>query len=307
MKKLMLFLLSLTLVSTLAACGDSDFDENSTINVYTRDTSSGTRDGFMSGIGFSEAATDDSLLVSGFTTNDNAGIMNAMRSDRYGIGYVSLSSVNDTIKALSINGVEPTFENVMNDTYSLKRPFNFMLRLEEDYENETKYLLARAFEAFITSEEGADAIDDAGAIGLSSEGQFSTIAESHPVCALDNSDITLNIGGSNSVTKVAESLTAAFGPRCGNPSFVHNHTGSSDGFKRTQGDEKDSPNALDIGFASRDFRGEELINGDEFYAQAAWDAIVVIVHLDNPVQSLTLEDLKNIYSGEIQTWQSLID
>lgn len=303
MKKLvLLFMLSISM-GTLIACGNGGFDESSSINVYTRDTSSGTRAGFMNGIGFDAAVTDDSVLVSGFSINDNAGIMNAMTTDVSGIGYISISSLNDTIKPLNFNGIEPSMDNVIDDTYDLKRPFNYILRLEEDYDSETKYQIARALETFILTPEGVDAINDAGAIGL--EVDNSASLDNHSVCQQDNGSITFNVGGSNSVTRVAKSLTDAFGPRCGDIDFVHNHTGSSDAFKRTQDDEKDSVNALDFGFASRDFYSEEMVNDEKYYGQAAWDAIVIIVHNDNPLDNLEHETVKAIYNGEIMTWEDI--
>ena len=76
----------------------------------------------MSGIGFSDASSNDSLLVEGFVIKDNTGIMTSMKTDEFGIGYVSLSSVDDTIKPLSFEGVIPSVANVINDTYGLKRP-----------------------------------------------------------------------------------------------------------------------------------------------------------------------------------------
>src|SRR5690606_7845779 len=122
MKKILSVLTMLLLGVSLVACGEktttvstSSFDETKTINVYTRDTTSGTRTGFMEGIGFAEAATSDSVLVEGFLIKDNTGILSTIAIDEYGIGYVSLSSVNNTIKGLSFNGVAPTEANVVND------------------------------------------------------------------------------------------------------------------------------------------------------------------------------------------------
>lgn len=307
MKKITIFCSVIVLLITLSACGNDQFDASQTINVYTRDTSSGTRDGFMKGIDFPDASGTDSVLVEGFSTNDNAGIMNAMTIDRYGIGYISMASVNDTIKALNLNDIEPTVENVNLDTYELKRPFVYMLRLENDYENTTMFELSKAFETFILSEEGSDVILDQGAISYTNKGTFNNLVDNHTICEQDNSDITLNIGGSNSVTKVAEALSASFVGRCGNVNVSHNHTGSSDAFKRTQGDEKDSANAIDFGFSSRHFRGEELDNDESLRGQLAWDAIVVIVHQDNPVDSLTQSQVKKIYSGDVTSWDELID
>ena len=303
MKKIVLLAI---LSFVLVACGGNDFGSEE-INVYTRDTTSGTRDGFMNGIGFGEAAGSDDVLVSGFVTNNNTGIMAAMTTDIAGIGYISLYSVNDTIKALNFNGVEPTVENVINDTYGLKRPFVFMHRL--DFRNQVEEDLTKAFVAFALSNDGADVINDNGAVATQGTGNWSSIRDNHPICQLDNSGETLVFGGSDSVTRIAEALSAAFSPNCGNVQTVNNHTGSGDGWRRTQGDQKDSVNYSHIGYASRFFRGGELETdpSGESRFQMAWDAIVAIVHVDNPVDGLTSEQLKKIYSGEYTTWGELLD
>ena len=306
MKKFVLSSLALVFALTLAACGGSSF-EDEVINVYTRDTTSGTRDGFMRGIGFDEGAGSDDVLVDGFVTSNNTGILAAMTTDQAGIGYISLYSVNNTIKALSFEGVEPTVENVMNDTYQLKRPFVFMHRL--DFRNDREEALTMAFIAFALSNDGADSINDNGAVAVNNSGNWSTLRNDHPVCQEDNSDVTLNFGGSDSVTRIAEALSAAFSPNCGNVQTVNNHTGSGDGWRRTQGDQKDGVNYMHIGYSSRFFRGGELETdpSGESRFQIAWDAIVAIVHLDNPVDNLTADQLTRIYKGELSTWGDVLN
>ena len=306
MKKSLMFVLFILVMSVLAACGGEDFESQS-INVYTRDTTSGTRDGFMRGIGFNEAAASDDVLVDGFVTNNNTGIMAAMTNDTAGIGYVSLYSVNETVKGLSFNGVEPTVENVMNDTYGLKRPFVFMHRL--DFRNDTEEALTMAFVAFALTSDGADSINDNGAVATNSLGNWSDVRNDHPICQQDNSAQTLYFGGSDSVTRIAEALSAAFAPNCGNVQTVNNHTGSGDGWRRTQGDQKDGVNYMHIGYSSRFFRDGELAtdaSGDSRF-QIAWDAIVAIVHVSNPVDNLTADQLKRVYSGDLPTWGDVIN
>ncbi|TVP94006.1 MAG: hypothetical protein EA374_08090 [Acholeplasmatales bacterium] len=302
---LVLMLLALAAYGCSTTSDDETFDGN--INIYTRDTSSGTRDGFMRGIGFPEASGNDAVLASGFATQNNLGIMNAMTVDEYGIGYVSLASVNDTIKALFFEGVEPTEENVINDSYGLKRPFVFMTRAEDDWASEEIKQIADAFVAFLESLDGSDVIADQGAVPLPSSYRWNDVAADHPICAQDNSALTLRFGGSDSITRIAEALSDAFSPRCGNVVTVNDHTGSSDAFKRTQGDEKDGVNAKEIGYSSRPFRNEELETDPETRGQLAWDAIVAIVHKDNPVNSLTAAQLRDIYAGDITRWSELLE
>jgi len=306
-------MLAMGSVLALAACAPSTPEEpvdtfkTEKINVYTRDTSSGTRDGFMNGIGFGDAAANDSILVSGFITADNNAIMSAMATDIAGIGYVSLSSLNNTVKAFSFEGVEASEANVLNNTYKLKRPFNMIRRADGDYVNDTEYQLTLAFMAFVASNEGADVIANAGAVATSRNGSWSTLSANHPVCTLDNSAVTLKFGGSDSVQKIAEALSAAFTPACGNVQTENDHTGSSDGWKRTQGDQKDGVSYKHIGYASRFFRDAELAGAEDTRVQMAWDAIVAIGHKDNPVDNLTAAQLTSIYNGDITVWGDLYE
>jgi len=309
MKRVSIFL-GLGLILLLQACSPTNNTpkfESEKINVYTRDTSSGTRDGFFRGIGFSDASANDSVLVSGFVIADNNAIMTAMATDIAGIGYVSLSSVNNTIKALDFEGVAATETNVLNNTYGLKRPFVFMRRVDGDYVNDTEYQLTLAFMAYVQSRDGADVIANAGATATNNTGTWASQVASYPVCALDNSSVTLKFGGSDSVQKIAEALSAAFSPACGNVQTENDHTGSSDGWKRTQGDQKDGVAYKHIGYSSRFFRDAELAGPEDTRIQMAWDAIVAIVHKDNPVNNLTAAQLTSIYKGDFKTWGEVIN
>ncbi|PKM86064.1 MAG: hypothetical protein CVU85_08810, partial [Firmicutes bacterium HGW-Firmicutes-10] len=182
MKKIVL-LFSMIFMLTLAACSapvEEPGFEAEKINVYTRDTSSGTRDGFMRGIGFADASANDSLLVAGFITADNNAIMSAMATDKSGIGYVSLSSVNNTIKALDFEGVAANEANVLNNTYKLKRPFVMMRRIDGDYISDTEYQLTLAFMAYVASNDGADVIANAGATATSGTGTWASQVANFP-------------------------------------------------------------------------------------------------------------------------------
>ena len=318
-----------TLAVVLAACGTTvsssvaseesstsvapTFNQASNIVAYTRDTSSGTRDGFMGGIGFSTAAKNDALLTDGFVIADNTAILTAMGgSDKYGIGYVSLSSVNDTIKPLTFNDVEASEDTVLDNTYGLKRPFNWMLRADGDFPSEKVEDISQAFVAFLGTIEGGETIAGAGAVALESTTRWDDIAANYPVCAQNNSATTVRLGGSDSIEKVAKALTLSFKTRCGNFVPEHEHTGSSDAWKRTNDPAiKDTSVGKDIGFASRPFTvAEKEVAGValplDVYGQLAWDAIVAIVHLDNPLVNVNADLLKRIYekasSSPIRTW-----
>jgi phosphate transport system substrate-binding protein len=308
MNKIYLIVLVVIMTLGLSACNfvEETWDSSSNITVYTRDTSSGTRAGFMSGIGFSEAVEDDSLLVDGFVIKDNTGILSSMEIDEFGIGYISLASLNSTVKGLNYEGVEPTLVNVMNNTYGLKRPFNYVTRSLDDFDNVIEKAITLAFIAFIGTKDGADIIMNKGAIPLDSTQTWDDIKTEYTVCNQDNNNIIIKFGGSDSIEKIALALTEAFAPKCGDFIPEHDHTGSSDGFKRTQGSEKDSNNYKHVGFASRPFKDSEQGSIDT-QGQLAWDAIVVIVHLSNQLNNVTAIKLKKIYSGEFITWDDILN
>lgn len=307
MKKLLLVFSALLVTFTLAACGGGE----APINVYTRDTTSGTRAGFFGGIGFDEAIEDDSVLVEGFVTADNDAQFSAMQTDVDGIGYVSLYtyvSNSTAVKGLAFNGVEPSLETAGNGSYELTRPFNYILRTEWASDRDEE--MAQAFVAFMLSSDGGDIIADEGAAPLAGANYtWASVADDYPVCAQDNSDFTLRFRGSDSVQGIAESLAAAFSPECGNVVTDNNHTGSSDGYKRTQGVESDlgGVNWGHVGFASRPFYDEEKDGPADLYGQLASDAIVAIVHNDNPVDSVTAQELIDIYNGTYTRWDELAD
>ena len=132
MKKIIKFV-SLLAIALLAivGCSSKGFDETSEIKLYTRDTTSGTRDGFFTGIGLSEAKEDNSpLKVKGLgTVESNGDMINSIKNDKYGIGYISMSSLEDSgLKGLYYEGVEPTEDNVLNGAYTLTRNFNYIIR-----------------------------------------------------------------------------------------------------------------------------------------------------------------------------------
>jgi phosphate transport system substrate-binding protein len=300
--------LALVLSFSLAACSSgSSFDESKNITVYTRDTTSGTRTGFMDGIGFSAAATSDSVLVNGFVIKDNTGIMTSMGTDEYGIGYVSLSSLNNTIKGLSFEGVAPTVANVLNNTYGLKRPFMWMTRDAGDYESTEIEQLVNAFIAFLGTTDAADIINNNGAIALQTTVTWDSIKAQHPITARNNANVTVRFGGSDSIQKVAQALTQAFSAKAGNFVAEHDHTGSGDAYKRTQTIGLSDPVSKHVGFSSRYFKDTEKVGvATTDMGQLAWDAIVAIVHKNNPLTNITAAQLKAIYDGTYTKWSDVV-
>lgn len=313
MKKLVLLTSVLLLTFTLSACGNTEtgFDGTQTINVYTRDTESGTREAFMSGIGFADAAEDDSLLVSSKTVvSGNSDMIAKVKADEYALGYISLSSLEGSnVVGLSYEGIEATEANVLNNTYGLKRPFNYMTRAAGDYSSTAVEEIVAAIVAYMGTTEGKAIIMQNGGIveTSSSDQSWSSVSSTYPICAQDNSTVDVYVGGSTSVEKIAKALTADFKGKCGDFNPLHNHEGSSAAYKGTQNaDYKDeAATYMDLGFSSRGFKDTEA-GATGTYGQICWDAVVAVVNEANTVvTNITAEDLKKAYEGTFTVWNDL--
>lgn len=316
MRKILSLCTILVLSVILVACGpngeSNEFDTNTTIKVYTRDTTSGTRDAFFTGISFKDAVSSNEELVKGYVEVDGNGTMRSgVAGDTLGVGYVSLSSLNNTVKALRFNSVIASEDNVNNNTYDLKRPFMFVTRYVASTEapaDDTEALV-RAFVAYTLTQEGKAAIQSQGGIleVLASDKSWDEIKSDHPVTTKNNTGITIRFGGSTSVESVSKALTAAFAPLAGNFVAIHDHTGSGDAVKRTWGTEKDTSSSLHVGFASRDFnQGEKDLFTNASSGRLNWDAVVPVVHPSNPLVNITAEQLVKVYNGNFTKWSDLI-
>ncbi len=310
MKKItQLFIALIICLFILTGCSTNEFDSKFEIKLYTRDATSGTRDGFFTGIGLSEAKEDNSpLRIEGLgTVESNGDMINSIKNDKYGIGYISMSSLNETeVKGLSFEGVSPTEENVLNGTYTLTRNFNYIIR--EDYEVKEKQQIIEAFLAYLQTQEGKSTMQSEGGIleVKSNDPTWDSIKSNYEIVFKDNSNITINFGGSTSVSKMATALANEFSDLCGNVKFSHNYHGSSDAYKKTQGKDKNSTGYFDMAFASRDFKldsSEQAAEGT--YGTLCIDAIVAIVNTENSITNITKAQLKDIYTGFIKNWNEL--
>ena len=278
------------------------------IDVYTRDSASGTREAFESGVGLEKGA----LTQEAVETSGNGDMAQKVGSDAKAIGYVSLTTdfEANNLKPVNFDGVEPTIENVLSHDYTLSRPFSFVTRASDDYEDDTVRDVVHSFLDFIhNSNEGLDAVEAKGGIVDKSDAKpWSELAANHPVLDEDVSSVTIRTAGSTSVEATLSSALEAFQAETG-VQFVMNHTGSSDGFKRVLGDEKDTANAADIGFASRPFKtdGSEDVDASMESGYYCLDAVVVVVSKDNTIapSSLTAEQVVSIFDGSVKNWEDI--
>lgn len=287
----------------------SSFDTTKKIMAYTRDTTSGTRDGFFTKIGMSDAKANNEPLVKGYVeVASNGDMVTRIKEDTYGIGYISLSSLEgSTLTGLKYDNVEPSEANVLNNTYNLTRNFNYVTR--NDYANDDKVgQIVAAFVAFMsTSTAKAIIKSNDGILTINTtDKSWDDIKGNYAICKEDNSKIKVAFGGSTSVEKIAKKLTAAFSPLCGNFVAEHNHTGSGDAFKHTQGSQKDAATGkLDIGFLSRELEENEAA-AEGTYGKICTDAIVAVVNSKNPLKSTDAATLTAIYKGTKTLWNQVI-
>lgn len=317
MKKQMTLAALLGAAAILAGCGNrsgtgkgAEFDTNQAIVPYTRDTNSGTREGFMEKIGFDDAKkSDNGLKKSVQQVTSNGDMLTQLENQKYGVGYFSFDSATEAkkggLKILNFEGVAPADDVILNGTYQLARNFNYCIANETDA---TKKLIVTAFVAYMQTQEGLAIIkSNGGTVDIkASTPTWDSVKANYAGIDSDHSTVTINFGGSTSVEKIAKALSSAFAPLAGNFKPAHAHTGSGDAYKNTQGAQAGTD---DIAFASREFKlsdGEPLAEGT--YGRICVDGIVVGVSRKNPMTNITAAQAKSIYdaTSSVTKWADLI-
>ena len=263
------------------AAAAGDFDTSKEISVNSREDGSGTRGAFIELFGVEEKAADgtkvDNTKAEANITNSTAVMMTSVAGDPYAIGYISLGSLNDTVKAAKIDGAEATTENVANGSYKVARPFNIVTKdgLSD---------VAKDFVDYIMSAEGQDIIEQNGYIKI--DQNAAAYAGSKP-------EGKIVVAGSSSVSPVMEKLKEAYLAVNTNADIEIQTSDSTTGVTSTQ------EGICDIGMASRDLKDTETGVTATTIAQ---DGIAVIVNNENPVENLTSDQVKSIFTGETTVW-----
>ncbi|MBU5474734.1 substrate-binding domain-containing protein [Roseburia sp. MSJ-14] len=305
MKKLIVALMVMAMTATaMVGCGsnntdskndsnastqadaNADTDEGSsnaggTINVISREDGSGTRGAFIELFGIEEKDADgnkvDNTTEEATIANSTEIVLSNVASDPSAIGYVSLGSLNDKVKALKIDGAEATVDNIKSGTYKISRPFNIAT-------NGTPSDAAQDFINYILSSEGQKVVEDAGYIA-----------------SVDNAEAYANSGakgkvviaGSSSVTPVMEKLKEAYAKVNSDVEIEINQSDSTTGLQAAM------DGTADIGMASRELKDSE---NSLTPTVIAIDGIAVIVNNDNSVDDMTADQIKAIFTGETTTW-----
>lgn len=271
--------------SSSADSKSSDWDSSNDITIVSREDGSGTRGAFIELFGIEEKkdgekvdmTTDDAQI-----TNSTSVMLTTVAGDDYAIGYVSLGSLNDTVKALKIDGEEATEQNIKDGKYKICRPFNITTKKGADNE------VAKDFIAYIMSKEGQQVISDNGYIGDDSAEAYAGSKPSGKAV----------VGGSSSVSPVMEKLIEAY-KKVNTGAEIELQTTDS-----TTGMTSAIDGSYDIGMASRELQDEEK---DKLDSQViATDGIAVIVNKNNTTDELSSDQVKTIYTGDATTWDEVV-
>ena len=296
MKKILsLGLAALMTVFALAGCGaDKGTDSKNsgagigtdTISVLTREEGSGTRGAFIELLGIEEKNADgkkvDKTIDTAETTNSTSVMITTVQGNKAAIGYISLGSLDKSkVKALKVDGAEAAADNVKSGEYKVSRPFNIATKGDATG-------VASDFIKFILSADGQAVVEKNGYISEGNTGAYKASGQKGKI----------TIGGSSSVTPVMEKLKEAYVKLNPNVTVDVQQNDSSSGMKGA------IDGIYDIGMASRDVKDSEKEAGLNSI-KIALDGIAVIVNKDNTLDSITSEQIKNIYIGSLTKWSEI--
>lgn len=281
MKKMLCGAAALCLMASAAV---AEFDAGKQIDVISREDGSGTRGAFVELTGVEQKidgkkvdmTTEDAQI-----TNNTAVMMTTVAGDTYAIGYISLGSLNDSVKAVKVAGVEATAENVKSGAYKVARPFN--IAWKEDALSDA----GKDFIAYILSSEGQAIVNANGYVGSDDAAAYEAAGVTGKVV----------VAGSSSVSPVMEKLAEAYMAANTGVEIEIQTSDSITGMTSAM------EGACEIGMASRELKEAEAAELES--TAIAMDGIAVIVNNENPVENLSLEQIGAIYTGETTVWNEL--
>ena len=268
-----------------SADAGSDWDNTRDITVVSREDGSGTRGAFVELFGIEEEVNGEKVDMTteeANITNSTSVMMSTVAQDEYAIGYISLGSLDDSVKAVKIDGSEATAENIKNGSYKISRPFN--IATKDDLSD-----AAQDFEDFILSTEGQKVVEDNKYIPLDDVSDYKSNGASGKVV----------VAGSSSVSPVMEKLKEAY-QAVNSDVEVEIQTSDS-----TTGMQNAIDGVCDIGMASRELKDSEKEAGLT-PTVIAMDGIAVVVNNDNPTDELSSDQVKSIFTGDVLTWDEAL-
>ena len=271
--------------SAAASTAENTDGMSGAISVISREDGSGTRGAFIELTGVEEkneaGEKVDNTVDTAEITNSTAVMMTTVAGNKSSIGYISLGSLDDSVKAVEIDGVAPSAEAVKDGSYKVARPFNIVTK---DGLSET----AQDFINFIMSDEGQAVVEENGYVSQDSTGAF------------DGGKVSgkITVAGSSSVTPVMEKLAEAYKAVNSNVEIEVQQSDSTTGVTSA------IEGICDIGMASRELKDEETSQGVTATV-IAMDGIAIIVNNENPVSALTTAQVKDIYTGAVTDWSEV--
>ena len=261
------------------------WNKRSQINVISREDGSGTRGAFIEIFGIekknAEGKKIDYTTEEAAITNATAVMLSSVAGDKYAIGYVSLGSLNNSVKALQIDGAEASVENINNGSYKISRPFNIAVK-------DNLSAVATDFVNYILSDEGQNVIAANKYIKVKTSGSFQTKAPKGKVV----------VAGSSSVSPVMEKLIEAYKKINPNATLELQTSDSTTGVTNAIN------GTCDIGMASRSLKSSEKEKGVN-EVTIAIDGIAVIVNQENPTVGLTKAQVESIFTGKVEKWNKI--
>ena len=295
-KKILAIAMTALMVVGVAACGSSSSssttDSNSTdttadgmtgqISVISREEGSGTRGAFVELMGIVDDNDNDITTIDAEITNSTSVMLTTVAGNKQSIGYVSLGSLSDDVKAVKVDGVEASVDDIKNGSYSVSRPF--LVAYKDGQLSE----LAQDYLKYILSSDGQAIISENGYISVSDS------AEAYTASGLSGK---LVLAGSTSVSPVMEKLADAYKALNPDVTIEIQQTGSGAGITSA------IEGVCDFGMSSRELKESEAaeLKAD----QIALDGIAVIVNNENPTEDISSENIKNIYLGEVTNWEDV--
>ena len=303
MKKILSIVLALMLVS-VAAVAEGE------ITVLTREDGSGTLSAFTELFGIEE------MVPEAIITNSTAVMMTTVQGNPDAIGYISLGSLDETmVKALTIDGVEPSVDTILSGEYTVSRPFNIATGAEvsEVAQDFINFILSEQGQAVILENgyipvvTGEAATDEAAAEETTEEAATEETTEETTEAAAEVTPYESNmaegnvvVSGSSSVTPVMEKLIEAYATVNPNATIELQQSDSTTGMNNAMN------GVCDIGMASRALKDSELEAG-LVPTTIAMDGIAVIVNNENTLTGMTSEQVTKVFTGEITNWADLAE
>lgn len=276
--------LGIIFITTRESANEQGFEPDHNIHVFTREQGSGTRSAFTEVAGIVNRDGDDAISLTATVQNSTNATMQAVSGDPHAISYISLGSLNDTVRAVPVNGVEPSTDTILAGDYELYRNFNVTHGQELSD-------VAQDFWDFMFSAQAQEIVAEEGYVSVDPDA---------PVYEPSGMSGSVSVVGSTSVEPTVQRFSEAYTEL--NPDVTIDITAPGSGAGITAAID----GSADIGMSSRDMSETEdaqLIDTQPI----AVDGIVVIVNNNNPIENLEMIEIQGIYQDYFTVWNDVLE